>query len=219
MNIPIVYEDDWLLVLNKPSGLLTIPTPKREKRTLTSILNDDLKIKGMSYRLHPCHRLDRETSGLIIYAKGKSIQKKMMDLFKQKKVKKTYVALVQGDLPRTCTQERGLLKNQGEIKIPIEGKNALTKYKVIEKRKDFTIVEVKPLTGHTNQIRIHFRSIGHPILGETKYAFRRDFKIKAKRLCLHAKSLEFMHPVTAKTIRAEIPLAGDMLSFLKQHPV
>ena len=88
MNISIIYEDDWLLVADKPSGLLVIPTPKKESRTLTNILNEDLQNRGIPYRLHPCHRLDRETSGLIIYAKGKSVQQKMMHEFKEKKVKK-----------------------------------------------------------------------------------------------------------------------------------
>ncbi len=197
MNIPIVYEDDWLLVLDKPSGLLTIPTPKKESRTLTSILNDDLKEKGMPYRLHPCHRLDRDTSGLIIYAKGKSTQQKMMELFRQKKVEKSYIALVNGNLAR----------KEGAIKIAIEGQAAQTQYKVIEKREGFDIVEAKPLTGRKNQIRIHFKQFGHPILGDTKFAFRRDFKIKAKRLMLHAQALEFAHPVTGKLVRlrAELP--------------
>ncbi|MDP2941329.1 MAG: RluA family pseudouridine synthase [Candidatus Omnitrophota bacterium] len=200
MNIPIVYEDDWLLVLDKPSGLLTIPTPKKESRTLTSILNDDLKEKGMPYRLHPCHRLDRETSGLIIYAKGKSIQQKMMELFRQKKVKKSYVALVNGNLAQ----------KEGAIKIAIEGQAAQTRYKVIEKKEGFDIVEVSPLTGRRNQIRVHFKHLGHPILGDTKFAFRRDFKIKAKRLMLHARDLEFPHPVTGKPIHLRAELPPDM---------
>ena len=91
MNIPVVYEDDWLLIADKPAGLLTIPSPGKVRRTLTGILNEDLKKKGLLYRLHPCHRLDRETSGLIIYAKGKSVQKKMMDEFRNGKVKKTLI--------------------------------------------------------------------------------------------------------------------------------
>ena len=207
MNIPIIYEDDWLLIVNKPAGLLTIPTPKNEQRTLTSILNDDLKKKGLLYRLHPCHRLDRETSGLIIYAKGKSIQKKMMQEFKQKRVKKKYIAFVQGPLS----------KKQGEIKNSIEGLSAITKYKVIERRKDFSVVEVQPLTGRTNQIRIHFKQIGHPILGETKFAFRRDFKIKAKRLCLHAKNLEFIHPVKKKMVFLSCELPSGMKDLLERN--
>ncbi len=208
MNIPVVYEDEWLLVADKPSGLLTIPTPKNEIRTLTSILNEDLKNKNIAYRLHPCHRLDKDTSGLIIFAKGKSTQKKMMELFHKKEVKKTYLAFLKGNL----SQEKGIIQNS------IEGLSAITKYKVIAKRKDFVVVEVTPLTGRTNQIRIHFRQIGHPVLGETKYAFRRDFQIKAKRLCLHAKSLEFMHPINKRHIRLEPRLPLDLENFLKAHP-
>ena len=195
-NIPIIYEDNWLLVVDKPSGLLTIPTPKKESRTLTSIL-----------KAHPCHRLDIETSGLIIYAKGKSTQKKMMQEFQYRRVKKKYLAFVQGYLNQ----------NQGQIKNPIEGLTALTKYKVREKKKDFSILEASPLSGRTNQIRIHLKQIGHPILGDTRFAFRRDFKIKAKRLCLHAQSLEFTHPITGKLIRLEAELAQDLKEFLKTH--
>lgn len=206
-NIAVIYEDEWLLIVNKPGGLLTIPTPKRELRTLTRILNEELKRKGILYRLHPCHRLDKETSGLIIYAKGKSIQKKMMSLFKDKKIKKIYIAFVQGSLS----------KNKGKINNPIEGLNAITKYEVIQRRKDFTVVEVEPLTGRTNQIRIHFKFIGHPILGETKYAFRRDFKLKTKRLCLHAQSLKFVHPVTKEVVSLSTQLPLSMQDFLKKH--
>ncbi len=144
MDIPVVYEDDWLLVADKPAGLLSVPTPKKEHRTLTDILG-----------LYPCHRLDRETSGLIIYAKTKSVQKKMADLFKQRKVKKTYIAFVQGRPPRP----------QGEIKNQIEGLSAITLYTIIEQRNDFSIVRVNPITGRTNQIRLHFKMIGHPVIG------------------------------------------------------
>lgn len=195
-NIPVIYEDDWLLVVDKPSGLLTIPTPKQESRTLTSILG-----------LRPCHRLDRETSGLIIYAKGKSAQQKMMEEFKNRRVNKVYLAFVEG-IP---------YKEQGEIKSPIEGESATTKYKVIEKKDNFAIVEVRPLTGRTNQIRIHFKRIGHPILGETKFAFRRDFKVKAKRLCLHAAALDFIHPLTKKRIQLSSGLPVDLSKFLTMH--
>ncbi|MFA5410797.1 MAG: RluA family pseudouridine synthase [Candidatus Omnitrophota bacterium] len=206
MNIPIIYEDEWLLIIDKPAGLLTIPTPKNEPRTLTSILNDDLKEKGSLYRLRPCHRLDRDTSGLIIYAKGKAVQKKMAELFRQRKVKKAYAAFVQGNLAQ----------NQGEIKKAIEGRNALTKYRVKERKKSFTLVEAYPLTGRTNQLRIHFKFIGHPILGERKYAFRRDFKLKAKRLCLHAKGLEFIHPINGRLITLSSELPAEMKEILMQ---
>lgn len=207
MNIPVLYEDEWLVVLDKPSGLLVIPTPKKEKRTLTSILNEDLKAKDLPYRFHPCHRLDRETSGAIIYAKGKSVQQKMMGLFHGQKVKKRYIAFLQGKP----------VEAEGEIKSRIEGKPAVTYYRVIEQRKEFAVVEAEPLTGRTNQIRIHFKHIGHPVLGERKYAFRRDFKVRAKRLCLHAKALNFTHPLTGKPVYLEAALAADMERFLEEH--
>lgn len=203
-GIGVVYEDNWLLIADKPAGLVTIPTPKNEARTLTSILNEDLKKKAVTYRLHPCHRLDRDTSGLIIYAKGKAIQKEMMRAFKERRVKKEYIAFLRGR-PKS---DRGLIKSL------IEGKAAQTRYKVIEKRNGFSVANVYPLTGRTNQIRIHFKGIGHPILGETKYAFRRDFKIKAKRLCLHAKELEFAHPVTRSIISLAVDLPPLMKAFL-----
>jgi len=206
-NIPVVYEDNWLVIVDKPAGLLSIPTPKNERYTLTNVLNEDLKNKNISYRFHPCHRLDRETSGLIIYAKGKSLQKKMMELFKHKNIEKTYIAFVKGILP----------KKQGVIKNPIAGLNAETRYRVIQQRKDFAFLEVVPLTGRTNQIRIHFKLIGHPILGETRYAFRRDFKLKAKRLCLHAKDLEFIHPLTQKYIRLHASLPLYLKEFLERN--
>jgi len=207
MNIPVIYEDDWLLIADKPPGLLVIPTPRNEQRTLTSILNEDLLSQGRTYRLHPCHRLDRETSGLIIYAKGKSAQKKIMHEFSLKQVKKTYIAFVQGLLQQ----------NQGKIHYPIEGRKAITGYKVIQRFKDFSVIEAQPLTGRTNQIRIHFKNIGHPLIGETKFAFRKDFLLKAKRLCLHAKILEFIHPVTRKIIKAESDLPRDLKEFLRLH--
>ena len=195
------------MVVNKPTGLLTIPTPKKEARTLTSILNDDAQEKGAAFRLHPCHRLDRDTSGLIIYAKGKSVQKKMMDEFSRRAVKKTYLAFVQGKLP----------KEGGQISNSIEGLSATTLYKVLQKKKDFSVVEVTPLTGRTNQIRIHFKEIQHPLVGETKFVFRRHFALRAKRLCLHARDLEFLHPVTGKKIALSAELPEDLKKFLESH--
>jgi RluA family pseudouridine synthase len=209
MSIPIIYEDDWLVIVDKPAGLLTIPTPKDEKRTLTNILNEDLKAKGLTYRLHPCHRLDRETSGLIIYAKGKSVQRKMRDIFKTHRIRKTYIAFVQGRIGQ----------DKGRIQMAIEGQKALTVFKVLELRKGFSVVEVEPQTGRTNQIRIHFKGIGHPLVGEKKFAFRRDFELKANRLCLHAQGLEFAHPINKKNISVKSPLPLAMKNFLEKYPV
>ncbi|MCX5716503.1 MAG: RluA family pseudouridine synthase [Candidatus Omnitrophica bacterium] len=205
--IPVIYEDQWLLILDKPEGLLVIPTPKAETHTLTGILNERLKKDNIPYRLHPCHRLDRDTSGLIIYAKGKSIQKKMMDGFRDKKIKKKYIAFVQG-CPRI---------SDGQITDRIEGRPAVTKYRILECRDDFSVVEASPVTGRTNQIRLHFKQLGNPILGDTRFVFRRHFKVKAKRLCLHAKSLEFIHPITGEKIFAESELPDKMCQMLERR--
>jgi len=207
MNIPIVYEDDWLLVVNKPAGLLSVPTPKKESRTLTSILNQDAVERGVKYSLHPCHRLDRETSGLIIYAKGKSIEKKMTEAFRDKLVQKKYIAFVHGKLAHP----------EGKINVAIKGKNALTKYKVFKEKSNYSVVEVYPVTGRTNQIRIHFKSIQHPLVGEDKFVFRKDFALRFKRVCLEAKELQFRHPVTGKDLEISIDLAQDLKDFLANH--
>jgi 23S rRNA pseudouridine1911/1915/1917 synthase len=204
VNIPVIYEDKWLLAVDKPSGLVTIPTPKEEKRTLTSVLNEEFANRGSGCHLHPGHRLDRETSGLILYAKGKSMQQKIMQLFKEKKITKTYIAFVQGSMRH----------RQGWIKTPIDGRSALTRYSLVAAKNHFSVVEVFPLTGRTNQIRLHFKSIGHPLVGETRFVFRRDFCLRAKRLFLHAKQLEFKHPVTNRAICIHADLPKDMRDFL-----
>jgi 23S rRNA pseudouridine1911/1915/1917 synthase len=204
----IIYEDEWLLGIDKPSGSLVIPTPKKETNTLTDILNKDLDGRGVVVNAYPCHRLDRETSGVIIYAKGKRSQQLMMDEFRKRAVKKTYVAFVQGIVK----------KNAGVIADPIFNRNkkrredAVTKYKVLARKGGFTVVGVEPLTGRTNQIRIHFVGIGHPLLGESVYAFRKDFKLRFKRVALHARAIEFMHPVTRAMLKIEAPLPKDMES-------
>jgi 23S rRNA pseudouridine1911/1915/1917 synthase len=207
LNIPIVFEDDYLLIVDKPAGLLSVPTPKNEARTLTSILNQDAQDRKLKYRLYPCHRLDRETSGLLIYAKSRGIQARMMEAFRNKLVSKRYIAFVHGKLPQL----------QGTIRSTIEGKSALTGYKVIQEKNNYSVVEVSPVTGRTNQIRIHFKHLQHPLVGEDKFAFRKDFALRAKRVCLHAKYLEFKHPQTGKVIIVKLPLAQDMQKFLDDH--
>ena len=199
--IEIIFEDPYLMIVNKPSGLLVIPTPKNEKNTLTNKLNEILLKRNESVKDHPCHRLDRDTSGLIIYAKGKSVQQKMMTLFHENHVSKKYFAIASGYID----------KKEGTINFRIEGKTAITKYKVIEQNENYTVVEIELLTGRTNQIRIHFKDIGHPLLGETKFAFRKDFKIKFKRLALHSHSIEFTHPVTNEKMFFNIPMPDEFI--------
>ncbi len=207
-NIPVIYEDDLFLIVDKPPGLLSVPSPGSRSRSLTEILNEDARKNGLSLRLYPCHRLDKETSGLIIYAKGKSNQNLMMGLFKERKIAKVYTAFVQGRMK----------EEKGWIKKAIEGQFASTRFKVIDQRREFAIVELCPETGRTNQIRIHFKAIGHPLVGESKFAFRRDFALRARRVCLHAVYLEFKHPESGKVVAARSLLARDMQNFLIKHP-
>ena len=205
----IIYEDDWIMVVDKPSGMLVIPTPKKETNTLTDLLNRDLDERGIEANAYPCHRLDRETSGLILYAKGKKVQGLMMDEFKKRAVKKSYTAFAQG----VVKNDSGVIKKYIFNRNKKREEPAETRYKVVVRKRGFTVVEAEPVTGRTNQIRIHFKEIGHPLLGETVYAFRKDFKLKFKRVALHAASIEFVHPMTGKKMKFESPLAQDMLAF------
>lgn len=197
-KIKIVFEDSSIIVVNKPAGILVVPTPKNERYTLTGVL-----------KAYLCHRLDRETSGLIVYAKKKEIQEKMVEMFRKREIKKRYIAFVQGFLR----------KPKGLIKKRIEGKEALTYYKVIEERKKgFSIVQLYPITGRTNQIRIHMKAIGHPIVGERKFAFGKDFPLKFRRCALHSQYIEFRHPLTGRRISFYADIPQDMKKFLRLSP-
>ena len=169
MKVALVH--DWLIVVDKPSGMLVIPTPKKETNTLTDILNRELDERGIEANAYPCHRLDRETSGLIIYSKGKATQKLLMDQFQKREIKKSYIAIVQGDVRKGSDTINSAIFNRNKKRYD----PAVTKYKVLERKGALTVLEVEPVTGRTNQIRIHLQKIGHPIVGESVYAFRKAF--------------------------------------------
>lgn len=207
----IVYEDDYIIVVNKKSGVLVVPTPKGETNTLTDLLNRYLDKNNIQVNAYPCHRIDRETSGLVIYAKGKYIQNKIMEQFKNKKVKKRYIAFIHG-YPK---KDFDTLKNSVYNKKKHKQELMIAKYSVLEERRQFSIVEVELITGRTNQIRIQFKLIGCPLVGESVFAFRKDYKLKFKRTALHAERIEFIHPVTLKSIGFEAPLPEDMDAFLR----
>jgi len=202
-------------VFNKPSGLLVIPTDKNEHHTLVNIVNQQRECQG---HLYPAHRLDRDTSGAILFAKGKDCRQKLMQFFKTKQVNKTYIAFVHGRVAEF----------RGKIRIPIKdfhqrkfarhlpAQSALTHYEVEDYYKGFTVVRVMPITGRTNQIRIHFSKIGHPLVGEDKYAFRRDFALRFRRTALHALRLEWPQMTGGRMISVEAPLAADMADFLEK---
>lgn len=198
----ILFEDEAIVVVDKPTGLLTVATPKKEKYTLSSLLC-----------AYPAHRLDRETSGVILFARTKNIQQLLMDEFRKHTVKKRYIAFAHGRLPQKSAAINKKVRDN-----PFEAaKPALTKYKVLEFRRDFSVVEVVPVTGRTNQIRIHFKQIGHPLVGERRFAFARDFNIKFRRVALHASDIEFKHPTSGEKMCFHSELPVDMREFLYKN--
>ena len=223
--IKALYEDEQFMAFYKPAGLLSVASGshKQAESCLEDTVNEFYReeVDGVpGAKLHPCHRLDRETSGVIFFAKGKMNQQALMDLFHKRLVHKRYIAFVHGRVTRPA----------GTIRIPVkdafadkfspdsEAKEAATKYKVLEIRTKFSILEAEPITGRTNQLRIHFKAIGHPIVGENKYIFRKDYDLRFKRTALHAAEIAFKHPVTGKDVKVEAKLSADMMNFLDRNP-
>ena len=217
IQIPVLYEDENCLVFNKPSGLLVVPTDKNEHHTLVNVVNEQQG--GRKVHLYPAHRLDRDTSGVILFAKGKENQQKLMQFFKDKQVNKNYIAFVHGRVAEPRGKIRIPIKdfNQRKFAPHLPAQSALTHYEVEDYHKDFTVVRVMPITGRTNQIRIHFAKIGHPLVGEDKYAFRRDFALRFRRTALHALRLEWPKMSGSGMISVESPLAADMVDFLEKQ--
>ena len=216
--IKVLFEDEHYVVFDKPAGLLVIPSPK-EDNTLVHIVNSRYISPEDSFRLHPCHRLDRDTSGAIIFAKGKKKQQLMMQLFRQRAIRKKYIAFVHGKLKPQQGEMRSMIKDFHQKKFDRHSRArlAITRYRVIETRKYFSIVEASPLTGRTNQIRIQFSEAGFPLVGERKYAFARDFALRFRRVALHASTLEWLHPVMHKPIKVVSPLPEDMVEFIARN--
>ncbi len=218
--IRVLYEDDIVVVFDKPSGLLTIPSPHQEKHTLLSLVNE--QCGSQDYQLHVCHRLDRETSGAIMFAKGKAHQQVMMEAFKRHAVRKKYIAFAKGPVKPPVSEIKAPIEDFHQKRFARRGRGfpappAVTRYKVLENRRFYSVVEVEPVTGQTNQIRIHFAQKGFPLLGERLYAFGRDFEIKFRRVALHSQELSWRHPRTKEPITVVCELAEDMRRFLEEH--
>jgi len=178
VNAPatILYEDERIIVVDKPAGLLTIPAPNSNK-DLSSLLDKWAMARpGNAVHVHPCHRLDKDTSGVMLFAKGKAVQKNIMSLFAERKTLKIYLCIISG-VP---------WKPEGIIRTPIDGQTALTQYKTLVSNSAISILKVKLHTGRTNQIRIHFADAGHPLVGDDRFGRRKTASIKAERTLLHA---------------------------------
>jgi|Deesub1362A_J573_1020465.scaffolds.fasta_scaffold01403_6 23S rRNA pseudouridine1911/1915/1917 synthase len=219
----IIYEDNDILLINKPSGIIVHPGAGVKEDTLVNALLFHFpEIKGIGSEKRPgiVHRLDKDTSGLMVIAKTNRAYLELQRQFKVREVEKKYLTLVKGKMPSM----------EGKIEIPIgrhirerkkisirttKPKEAITYYKVIEEIKDFSYLEVKPITGRTHQIRVHLSSSGHPVVGDKKYGGC-NLEIKCPRLFLHAYYLSFIHPTLDKKIEFSLPLPDDLNDYLEK---
>lgn len=212
--IEIIYEDSDIIVVNKPKGMVVHPANGNPDGTLVnslmSICKDSLSGIGGEIRPGIVHRLDKDTSGIIIVAKNDKSHIKLSEQIKNHEVEKTYIALVKGFVKEneaTINMPIGRSpKDRKKMAVVRNGKEAITHFKVLERYKNYTLLEVKIETGRTHQIRVHLTQIGYPIVGDTTYSNgKNEWGIVGQ--CLHAKSLKFKHPITGKEIflEAEIP--------------
>jgi len=200
-GLSIIYEDDYLLVVEKQAGLLTVATETNKVRNAQYLLTDYVRKGNAKSRkeVFVVHRLDQWTSGLLIFSKSEEIMLRLKDNWKE--IEKKYVALVHG----TFAQKEGIITSalieDKRYKIHStndteKGKLAHTAYKVLKEKNNFSLVEINLLTGRKNQIRVHMADKGHPIVGDRKYGKDKDLN-----LALHSKSISFKHPVDGREMK------------------
>ncbi len=221
----IIYEDDVMLVLNKPSGFAV-----HGGSGISSGVIEALRaIRPEARFLELAHRIDKATSGCLLVAKKRSTLKALHDIFRDNAVKKTYLALLVGQWERKkLLVTAPLLRSTGKggertVKVNKLGKFAETNFRRIQKYKDVTLVEASPKTGRTHQIRVHSAWLGHPIVADERYGdemVNKEFKKRGfKRLFLHAEQLQFIHPVTNEPMHFKAPLPDELEALLKQQMV
>lgn len=213
-NIPlsIVYEDEDLAVINKPQGMTVHPAPGNYTGTLVNALLYHFKnISNIGGNIRPgiVHRIDKDTSGLLVVAKNNKAHLCLAKQIAEKTCKRTYWALVEGVLKTekgTINKPIGRsLSDRKKMAIVFNGKSAITHYSVIEKFKDATLVEFNLETGRTHQIRVHSKELGHPIIGDKTYGFKNQ-RFNLGGQLLHAYKLKLIHPTTKKKMEFEAPL-------------
>lgn len=218
--IDIVYEDKDILVINKSSNMVVHPAPGNYSGTLVNAILYHIKdLSSINGVIRPgiVHRLDKDTSGLIVIAKSDEAHVKMVDSFKDKTIKKSYLAIVKGVIGRdTGRLETFIGRNPNDRKkmavVEKNGKIAISNYTVLDRSNKHTLVKVDIETGRTHQIRVHMKHLGYPIEGDIVYGNGKDF---AKRQMLHAFKLSFIHPISGELINLKGDLPEDFISCLR----
>ena len=221
--IEIIYEDNDIIVVNKPKGMVVHPANGNPDGTLVNAIMAICKesLSGIGGEIRPgiVHRLDKDTSGLLIVAKNDKSHVNMSEQIKNHEVTKTYIALVRGVVKENeATIDMPIGRSNSDRKkmaVTKQGKNAVTHIKVLERYDKYTLLEINIETGRTHQIRVHLSHIGFPIIGDYIYSNgKNEFGIVGQ--CLHAKDLEFRHPVTGKEMKLEAPLPEYLKNVLEK---
>ena len=211
--LDVLYEDNDIIVINKPKGMVVHPANGNPDGTLVNavmaICKDSLSGIGGEIRPGIVHRLDKDTSGVIIVAKNDKAHINLSEQIKNHEVEKTYIALVRGNVPEneaTINMPIGRsTKDRKKMAVTKSGKNAVTHFRVLKRHNNYTLLEVKIETGRTHQIRVHLAEIGFPIIGDSVYSNgKNEWGIEGQ--CLHAKSIRFKHPISHKDMLIESPL-------------
>jgi 23S rRNA pseudouridine1911/1915/1917 synthase len=223
-NIPldIIYEDAALLVVNKPAGMVVHPALGHASGTLVNAVLahcPQAAEVGGPERAGIVHRLDKDTSGLILVAKDETTRAALQHQFKRRQVTKTYLALVEGQVqPREGVVEAPVGRNKRQRKqmaVVRSGREARTTYRAVEYFSDHTLLEVHPHTGRTHQVRVHLAWLGYPVVGDAVYGHRRQRLLQGRHF-LHAARLRFTHPTTGEEVAFEAPLSSELAGVLKQ---
>jgi len=214
-GLNIVYEDKDLIIIDKPSGLLTVATDKEKRKTTYSILSNYVKTQHVDNKIFIIHRLDRETSGLLMFGKNESVKHEIQKTWNTTVSKRTYVGVVEGQLKKAAGTITSWLQESKAFIVyssqnPKHGHKAVTSYKVLGDNSMFSLLQLNLQTGRKHQIRVHMQEINHPIIGDKKYGSTLN---PIRRMGLHAQVLEFTHPRTGKSCRFEtaIPAAFQKL--------
>lgn len=214
-NIDIIYEDKDIIVINKPSGLLTVATEKEKNKTAYHLVMEYLKKKNKNNRIFIIHRLDKDTSGIIMFAKNERAKHLYQDNWNDIVKKRCYYAVIDGKMENKEGMIKSYLKENGNMVYSVKdrsGKLAITEYKVLKERKNISLLDINLKTGRKNQIRVHMKENKTPILGDLKYGEKSKL---INRLALHAYKLELVNPVTKKLLTFEINMPNEFKTLFK----